>query len=367
MMHVPVALSHAPYTITIGERLLTHAGEHLAAHLTSKKAIVVTDEAVGRIYLHRLSNALASIDVRSAPVLVPVGEGAKSLPHFTALLEQILALAPDRNTTLIALGGGVVGDLTGFAASVVLRGLPFIQIPTTLLAQVDSSVGGKTGVNTAYGKNVVGSFYQPKAVLIDVDTLETLPLRERLAGYAEVVKYGAIGDADFFAWLEHNGAALLAGDKTLQMEAIAKSCKAKAAVVMQDEKETKGLRALLNFGHTFGHALEAEMGYSDALLHGEAVAIGMVFAAKLSAKLGHLAPEVAARLEAHLRAVGLHTSVKNLQKPFTAEALLTHMTHDKKAENGALTFVLLKAMGQAFVAKHIAPDSVRALLQEELM
>lgn len=366
MIHVPVALSHAPYTITIGKRLLAHAGEHLVAYVPSKKAIIVTDEQVGRLYLHRLMNALASVDIRAAPVLVPVGERTKSLPNFAALLEQILALAPDRNTALIALGGGVVGDITGFAASVVLRGIPFIQIPTTLLAQVDSSVGGKTGVNTAYGKNVVGSFYQPKTVLIDVDTLETLPMRERLAGYAEVVKYGLIGDASFFAWLEQHGAALLAGDKNLQMEAVAKSCAAKAAVVTQDEKETSGVRALLNFGHTFGHALEAEMGYSDALLHGEAVAIGMVLAAKLSARLGFASMDIASRVDAHLRSVGLKASIKELGKPLAVEALMTHMSHDKKAENGALTFVLLKSIGEAFVAKHVAADAVRLLLQEEL-
>ncbi len=362
---IPVALAHAPYQITIGERLLANAGEVLAPHLTSKKVIIVTDEAIGRLYLHRLTNALASIDVRSAPVLVPVGEGTKSLPNFATLLEQILAFAPDRNTTLIALGGGVVGDITGFAASVVLRGIPFIQIPTTLLAQVDSSVGGKTGVNTAYGKNVIGSFYQPKAVLIDVDTIETLPQRERLAGYAEIVKYGLIGDAEFFSWLEKNGAALLNGDKALQMEAIAKSCRAKAAIVTQDEKETKGLRALLNLGHTFGHALEAEMGYSNALLHGEAVAIGMVLAAKLSEQLG-LASNTTTQLEQHLKSVGLKTSVKELNKTFTVDALMAHIAHDKKAENGTLTFVLLKRIGEAFVAKNVSADAVRALLAEEI-
>jgi 3-dehydroquinate synthase len=264
----------------------------------------------------------------------------------------LLALKPDRKTTLIALGGGVVGDLVGFAASVLLRGVPFIQIPTSLLAQVDSSVGGKTAINSKGGKNLIGSFYQPQLVLADTGTLDTLPLRELRAGYAEIIKYGLIMDESFYRWCLAHGAQMLAGDKTMRQDAVVRSCGFKAAVVKADEREAD-MRALLNFGHTFAHALEAETGYGEKLNHGEAVAIGMVMACRLSAELGLIGNDVEAELAAHLRALGMAAELKDIDHPWNAAAIASHFSEDKKAENGKLTFIVLDAIGKARVAKDV--------------
>ncbi len=272
-----VDLSERSYDILIGDGLIANAGESIKPLMKSDFAVIVSDETVAKFYLKPLTASLEKANIRCRPVTIPAGEGSKSLAAFGELMEKILAHRPDRKTLLIALGGGVVGDITGFAASCLLRGVDFIQIPTTLLAQVDSSVGGKTGLNSTHGKNLIGAFYQPRLVLCDTSALSTLSEREKKAGYAEIVKYGLLGDAAFFAWLEKNGAAVLAGDTAAITEAVTRSCKAKAAIVERDEKES-GSRALLNFGHTFGHALEIETHYSDKLLHGEAVAIGMALA-----------------------------------------------------------------------------------------
>jgi 3-dehydroquinate synthase len=285
-------------------------------------------------------------------------------------MNDLLDQRPDRKTTLVALGGGVVGDLTGFAAAVLLRGVDFIQVPTTLLAQVDSSVGGKTGINTRHGKNLVGAFYQPRLVVIDTDMLDTLPRRELLAGYAEVAKYGLIDEPDFFTWCEENGAALLAGDAARRSHAIEQSCRAKARIVAADERETTDLRALLNLGHTFGHALEAETGFGPDLLHGEAVGAGMVLAFDLSARLGICPAADAARVRRHLAAVGLPVRLRAIgggnRRDWQAARLIDHMRGDKKAEAGKLTFVLARGIGKAFVSRDVDEKLLHGLLDDAI-
>ena len=358
---VRVSLGERGYDIVVGERILGKAGQHIAPLIKTKKVLIVSDETVARLYLHRLTGALEDAGVRSRCVLVKPGEGSKSLASFAELMEALLEEKPDRSTTLVALGGGVVGDLTGFAASVLLRGVPFIQIPTTLLAQVDSSVGGKTGVNSKYGKNLIGSFYQPRLVLADVAVLKSLPPRELRAGYAEVVKYGLLGDAGFFAWLEQHGPALLGGDSELMAQAVVKSCEAKAAIVAADEKE-QGQRALLNLGHTFGHALEAETGFSDTLLHGEAVAIGMVQALELSVAMGLCPAEDVARVRAHYAAAELPASPLDIRREWNVDALMEHFTRDKKVADGKLTFILLRGIGKAFVTQEVNVEQLRQSL-----
>ena len=358
---VQVALGERGYEIVVGERILGKAGKHITPLIKTPKVLIVSDEIVARLYLHRLTNALEEAGIRSRCVLVKPGEGSKSMANFADLMENLLAEKPDRNTTLSALGGGVVGDLTGFAASVLLRGVKFIQIPTTLLAQVDSSVGGKTGVNSQYGKNLIGSFHQPQLVLADVSVLKSLPPRELRAGYAEVLKYGLINDPEFFAWLEANGAALLSGDSELMIQAVVKSCAAKAAIVSADEKE-QGQRALLNLGHTFGHALEAETGYSDTLLHGEAVAIGMVLALRLSVAMG-LCPEAdLQRTLAHYKAAELPASPLDIRADWNVDALMEHFTRDKKVADGKLTFILLRGIGKSFVTQDVDVAQLREAL-----
>jgi len=360
---VHVELGERGYDIIVGERILARAGEYIAP-LVSGNVIIVSDASVARFYLHRLTNALEESKIRYRSVLVQSGDGNKNLAAFGELIEALLEHKPDRKTTLIALGGGVVGDITGFAASVLLRGVEFIQIPTTLLAQVDSSVGGKTGINSRYGKNLIGTFHQPILVLADVATLTTLPKREWLAGYAEVLKYGLINDAEFFGWIEKNGAALLGGDVGLMSEAIAKSCKAKAAIVAADEKEGN-IRALLNFGHTFGHALEAETGYSDALIHGEAVAIGMMLAFKTSVKMG-LCPEAdLQRVAAHYKAVGLMPSFAQIKADWNVDRLMEHFSRDKKTRDGKLTFILTRGIGKAFITQDVDHGLIREMLAQE--
>jgi 3-dehydroquinate synthase len=293
-------------------------------------------------------------------VIVPPGEATKSWRHLETLVERLLALGVERGDHIVAFGGGMVGDLAGFAASILKRGCPYVQVPTTLLAQVDSSVGGKTAINAAGGKNMVGAFYQPAAVLIDPETLATLPPRELRAGYAEVVKYGLIDDPGFFAWCETNGGALLAGDAGARLDAIHHCVRAKARIVGEDERETSGRRALLNLGHTFGHAIEAESGY--AVLHGEAVAIGMALAFRFSAARGLCPPEDAERVEAHLAAAGLPTRLD----VGTPESLVAHMASDKKASGGEMAFILAAGIGGAFVDKSVEPADVVRFLEREL-
>lgn len=363
---VPVALGDRSYTIEIGGGLLDRAGELIAPLAPSRRAIVVSDSNVAPRHLPRLTAALEAAGFRVGSAVVPAGEGSKSLESFGRLLEELLAQRPDRNTMLVALGGGVVGDLTGFAAAVLLRGVEFVQIPTTLLSQVDSSVGGKTGINSAHGKNLIGAFHQPRLVLADTDLLDTLPPRELRAGYAEVAKYGLIDDAGFFAWLEANGAAALAGDRAARIEAIAVSCRSKARIVALDERES-GPRALLNLGHTFGHALERETGYGAELLHGEAVAIGMVMAFDLSAALGLCPRADAERVRRHLAAVDLPVSPAKIgQRQWTTRRLLEHMAHDKKVQDGRLTFILARGIGQSFVARDIDLAAVEAVIERAL-
>ena len=356
-----VALGDRAYDIVVGTRLLNKAGEYILSLVEGKKVIIVSDDTVARLYLHRLTGALEEQKIPSRCVIMKAGEGSKSLEGFGTLMESLLEQKPDRQTTLIALGGGVIGDLTGFAASVLLRGVNFIQIPTTLLSQVDSSVGGKTGINSKYGKNLIGSFHQPVLVLTDVNTLSTLPARELLAGYGEMVKYGFINDPDFFEWLDANAAVMLAGHTGLLTHAITKSCAAKAAIVAADEKE-QNVRALLNFGHTFGHALEAETGYSDTLLHGEAVAIGMVMAFQLSVMMGHCPQSELDRVLAHYKAAGLMASPLAVRKEWDMDKLMEHFTRDKKIKNGKLTFILSKGIGKAFIADDVDVSVIRQTL-----
>jgi 3-dehydroquinate synthase len=303
-------------------------------------------------------------------VVVPAGEASKDFAEFGRLMERLLDQRPDRDTVLIALGGGVVGDLCGFAASVLLRGVGFIQVPTTLLAQVDSSVGGKTAINTRHGKNLVGTFYQPRLVLADTGVLDTLPRRELLAGYAEIAKYGLVDDEPFFAWLENYGHAVIDGDARARSEAIARSCQSKARIVAQDEREQAGVRDLLNLGHTFGHALEKETGYGGELLHGEAVAIGMVLAFDMSAALGLCPASDARRVRGHLEAVGLPVSPLTIPgsnvRGWDAARLVDHMRADKKNRDGKLTFILARGIGQSFVRRGVdgeaALDTMRRAL-----
>jgi 3-dehydroquinate synthase len=356
-----VELGERGYDIVVGERLLAQAGRYIAPLLKHKHVIIVSDENVARLYLHRLTSALEEQQIRSRSVIVAAGEQTKSLESFAQLIETILEQKPSRTTTLIALGGGVVGDITGYAASVLLRGVDFIQIPTTLLAQVDSSVGGKTGINSRYGKNLIGSFHQPLLVLTDVSTLSTLPKREWLAGYAETVKYGFINDPGFFAWLESNAPALLAGDCAAMSQAIVKSCAAKAAIVAADEHEN-GVRALLNFGHTFAHALEAETGFGDTLLHGEAVAIGMAMAFRLSVAMGLCPQADLDRALAHYAATGLPASPLDIQPSWHIDRMMDHFTRDKKAKDGKLTFILTRGIGEAFVTQDVDKETIRQLL-----
>ena len=364
-LRVKVQLERAPYEVLIGDGLIHRAGAHLAPILPQKRAVIVTDSTVANLHLAPLLAALAETDIQTRHVVVPAGEASKSLAMFGRVTDALLEEGVERHTTVIALGGGVVGDLAGFAASATLRGLPFVQVPTTLLAQVDSSVGGKTGINTAYGKNLLGAFHQPRMVLADTSTLATLPRRELAAGYAEIAKAGLIGDAAFFAWCEQNGPALLAGDRALQAQAIASACAFKAAVVTDDEREEKPSdgRALLNLGHSFAHALEAEYGYGGELLHGEAVAIGLGLAFKLSEALDHCPRGTADRVISHIAACGMAAELPQLGRRFSAATLVAHMRRDKKMRDGRLAFVLARDIGQAFTSRDVPPAAVLAVLR----
>jgi 3-dehydroquinate synthase len=365
MSTVKVALGERSYDIVVEDGLLDRAGDRLSAYARGGRLVVVTDENVAAAQLERLGESLRRVNIACAPVVLPPGEGTKSWGGLSSLMDRLLELEVERSDHIIALGGGVIGDLVGFAASILKRGCSFIQIPTTLLAQVDSSVGGKTAINAPAGKNLVGAFHQPSLVLIDPTSLDTLPLREVRAGYAEVVKYGLIDDADFFAWCEAHGAALLKGDPAARTHAILKSVAAKAAIVADDELERTGRRALLNLGHTFGHALEAETGYCDALLHGEAVAAGMALAFRYSAAQGLCAEADAARVTAHLRAAGLPASLQDAGISASSETLVGHMLHDKKMAGGRLPFLLARGIGATYLDKGVDLASVAAFLDSD--
>jgi len=360
---VRVDLADRGYDIVIGTGLFERAGELIAPVLREKRVFVITDERVGAAQWPRLARGLRDGGIEAVLTTVPAGEGSKDFAHLSGVLDAVLGHRPERGSTLLALGGGVVGDLTGLAASLLLRGVGFIQAPTTLLAQVDSGVGGKTGINTRHGKNLVGTFHQPRLVLADLDSLQTLPRRELLAGYAETAKYGLIDDPDFFTWLEAHGAALVAGDVNARAYAVERSCAAKARIVAADERENDQ-RALLNLGHTFAHALEAALGYGTQLLHGEAVAIGMVLAFELSVRLG-LAPAAdAARVRRHFESVGL--PVRPPGHAWDLDRLLALMAQDKKVRDGRITFILARGIGQAFVAREVDGGAVRTVLEQAI-
>jgi len=362
-----VDLSRNAYDIVIGEGVLRRAGAELAQCLEGRRVVIVSDQAVAPLHLPALRDGLADGGFNiAAELLVPPGEASKSFTQFERLVDAMLSAKADRRMAVIALGGGVVGDLAGFAAAAVLRGLPFVQCPTTLLAQVDSSVGGKTGINTSHGKNLVGAFHQPKLVLADTATLRTLPIRELRAGWAEVAKHGLL-HGPMWEWCEAEGPRAMRGDADALAHAVLESCRLKSSVVVDDEFEMKpeGGRALLNLGHTFGHALEAESGYGGELLHGEAVAIGLGLAIELSARLGLCSQEMPGRVREHLREVGLPVRIGQLPRGFTAERLMARMRADKKARDGAMRFVLLRAPGDVFTESGVTESMVRALLIEE--
>jgi len=367
---VPVALGERSYDIVIGRGLIASLGPRIEALRPVARVFIVTDTNIELNHLDAVEETLAESAIAASQLIVPPGEGSKSFRVFERVCEAIIAARIERDDLVIALGGGVIGDLAGFAASAVRRGIDYVQVPTTLLAQVDSSVGGKTAINSAHGKNLIGAFHQPILVVADTALLDTLPPREFRAGYAEVAKYGLLGDAAFFSWLEANWREVFAGGKAsgsgAREHAIAVSCRAKAAIVARDERET-GDRALLNLGHTFGHALEAACGFSDRLLHGEAVAAGMALAFEFSARLGLLPPAEAERAIRHLAGVGLPTRPKDIAGGLPdADALMALMAQDKKVKRGALTFILVRGIGAAFVERGVDAVQVRGFLSEKL-
>lgn len=366
MAVIPVDIAGAPYEVRIEAGLLARVGEHCRSFIRKDRVAIVTDANVAASWQDAVAASFAAVGITPEWLVLPAGESTKSWEHLARVVDFLLSLETERKDNVIALGGGVIGDLTGFAASMVKRGCGFIQIPTTLLAQVDSSVGGKTAINTPAGKNLVGAFHQPSLVLADPAALDTLPLRDTRAGYAEVVKYGLIDDAAFFEWCEANAASILAGDSAAREVAIARSVAAKTRIVAADEKETTGTRALLNLGHTFGHALEAETGFSDRLLHGEGVALGMVLAARFSARQGLMRGQDAERVAAHIAFVGLPASLPALGLACDGKRLADHMLHDKKMDAGTLPFLLLRGIGQTFLAKDVDLAEVAAFLDEQL-
>jgi len=366
---VSVALGERAYDIVIGRGVLRSLGGRIAALRPGVRTAIVTDRSVAKHWLAAVEASLKAANVPSSQIVVGEGEATKSYAVLEQVSEALIAAKIERNDLVIALGGGVIGDLAGFAASIVRRGVDFVQVPTTLLAQVDSSVGGKTGINSPHGKNLLGAFHQPVLVVADTEVLDTLPPRQFRAGYAEVAKYGALGDARFFAWLEANRSEIFSGGGARE-HAIAESCRAKAAIVARDERET-GDRALLNLGHTFGHALEAATGFSDRLFHGEGVSIGMVLAAEFSAELGMISAADAARLTKHLADCGLPTRLQDIagfaqEGLADADALMTLMAQDKKVKRGRLTFILLKALGEAVIVNDVEPQKVRDFLARKL-
>ena len=366
MAVIPVALGGRSYEVRVDSGLLTDVAAHCAPFLRKTRVPVITDENVAQHWREPVANSLAAAGYEARWHVLPAGERAKSWSELAKTVDWLLSEEVERGDHILALGGGVVGDLTGFAAAILKRGCGFVQLPTTLLAQVDSSVGGKTAINTAAGKNLVGAFHQPSLVLADLDALGTLPLREMRAGYAEVIKYGILGDPEFFEWCEANGAAAVSGDRSLLEQAVARSVAAKARIVAEDERETTGARALLNLGHTFGHALEAQTGFSDRLLHGEGVALGMVLAARYSARRGLITRDDASRVTAAIADAGLPTEVSALGLNCSGGALAAHMLHDKKMDAGTLPFILLRSIGAAYLDHEVALSDVAAFLDEQL-
>jgi 3-dehydroquinate synthase len=358
---VPVALGERAYDIVIGRGLLASLGARVKALRPGAKVAIVTDEIVAKHHLAGCEASLKSVGIDSTAIVVPPGEGSKNFATFEKVCEAIIAAHIERGDLVVALGGGVIGDLAGFAAASVRRGLDFVQVPTTLLAQVDSSVGGKAGINSGHGKNLVGAFHQPLLVVVDTALLDTLPAREFRSGYAEVAKFGLLGDAAFFSWLETNWPDIFSGAAARE-HAIAVCCRGKAGIVARDERET-GERALLNLGHTFGHALEAGAGFSQRLLHGEAVALGCALAFEFSALRGLIAAADAARVSAHLAAVGLPTQIAQVSGGVPGvNALMDLIAQDKKVKRGQLTFILVRGIGKAFVENNVDPAQVRAFL-----
>lgn len=362
---VPVDLGERAYEVLVGSGLLESAGDRLRALVHRDRVAVVSDETIWGLHGARLTAALAGAGLATRPIILPPGEQTKSFAGLESLCDALLALELDRGDVIIAFGGGVIGDLAGFAAAIYKRGADFVQIPTTLLAQVDSSVGGKTAIDTSRGKNLIGAFHQPRLVLADLDILSTLPDREMRAGYAEILKYGLLGDEMFFAWLEENGREVLTRNPTALAYAVGRAVEMKAEIVIADEREA-GRRALLNLGHTFGHALEAETGFGEDLLHGEAVALGSAMAFRFSASEGLCPAGDAERAVAALADAGLPVRISDLGKRgFRADDLLRHMAQDKKAEGGRLTFILVRRAGEAFVARDVNAGRMRAFLISE--
>jgi 3-dehydroquinate synthase len=364
-MKVAVGLSGRRYDVQIGPGLLAEAGPSLAPFLKRPQVVVVADDTVAALHGERLAAGLSRAGVEVHEIRIPPGEESKSFAGLEGLCDRLLDLGLERSDLIIAFGGGVVGDLAGFAAAILKRGVDFVQIPTTLLAQVDSSVGGKTAIDTRQGKNLVGAFHQPRLVLADLDVLSTLPAREMVCGYAEVIKYGLLGDQAFFQWLESEGPRVLAREPAALAHAVTRSVEMKAQIVAEDERET-GRRALLNLGHTFAHAVEALTGFGDLIKHGEAVGLGCAMAFRFSRDLGHCVAAEAERVERALVQAGLPTRLADVAGgPFGADALIAAMAQDKKAEGGALTFILVRAIGDAFVAKAVDPGPLRRFLIAE--
>ena len=363
---VRVELGDRAYDVQIGEGLIETAGARILPLLTQRRVAIVTDANVAEVHLEPFRAALEAAGIRSTALVLPAGEATKGWSEFSRCVEWLLAEQVERRDVVVALGGGVIGDLVGFAAAVLRRGVRFVQVPTTLLAQVDSSVGGKTGINTPQGKNLVGAFHQPSLVLADTGVLSTLPERDFLAGYGEVVKYGLLGDSAFFDWLEVNGPAMAAGDGAARIRAVTRSVEMKAGIVARDETE-QGERALLNLGHTFCHALEAATGYSDRLLHGEGVAIGCALAFELSARLGLCSQEDPVRVRAHLAAMGMKRDLSEIPGGLPdADALIALMGQDKKVLDGKLRFVLARGIGEAFVTDAVPREVLQGVLDDAL-
>jgi 3-dehydroquinate synthase len=366
METVRVDLAGRSYDIHIGPGLIARAGAHIGPLLARPFTVIVTDETVARLHLPPLQASLTEAGIATEAIILPAGEATKSMARLTQVVERLLELKVERDDLIIALGGGVIGDLVGFAAAVLRRGVDFVQVPTSLLAQVDSSVGGKTGVNAPQGKNLIGAFHQPRLVLADIEVLETLPPREFLSGYGEVAKYGLLGDAGFFEWLEKNAPLMRDGDQAARIHAVRRSCEMKAEIVARDEHE-RGDRALLNLGHTFGHALEAATGYSARLLHGEGVAIGMTLAFEASARMGLCAQECPSRVRAHLAAMGMKKDLADIEGDLPdVDGLMDLMGQDKKVQQGRLTFILARDIGEAFVERDADLGVVRGVLGDAL-
>lgn len=363
---VHVGLAGREYDIVIGPDLISQAGVKIGPLLKRKKVFIVSEETVAGLHLSALQAGLASASVEEEHLILHPGESTKNWENLQRVVEWLIAQKAEREDLLVAFGGGVIGDLAGFAAAIVRRGIGFVQIPTTLLAQVDSSVGGKTGINSVNGKNLVGAFHQPRFVLADVDLLGTLSRRDFLAGYGEVAKYGMLGDAGFFEWLETNGSLIARGNIAARIEAVRWCCQMKADIVVRDETE-RGDRALLNLGHTFGHALEAATGYSDRLLHGEGVSVGCALAFELSQRLGLCSQEAPSRVRAHLDQMGMKKDLRDIAGDLPdADALIELMGQDKKVRNGQIAFILVRDIGESFVSRDVPMEVVRDLLAEAL-